>query len=77
MSINVNVLDADELEDYLELRDPKARRAIEAGNLDIAAGRTKPAEDLLLASSRTKAKTTRLKHIHDACWIRGHRHSPI
>ena len=55
----VGILDADELEDYLELRDPKARRAIEASNLDIAAGRTKPAEDLLLASSRPKAKITR------------------
>jgi hypothetical protein len=53
------ILDVDELEDYLELRDPKARRAIEASNLDIAAGRTKPAEDLLLASGRPKAKITR------------------
>ena len=53
------ILDADELEDYLELRDPKARRAIEASNADIAAGRTRPAENLLRASSRTKAKTTR------------------
>jgi len=53
------ILDADELEDYLELRDPKARRAIEASNADIAAGRTRPAQDLLRASARTKAKTSR------------------
>lgn len=41
------ILGADELEDYLELQNPKARRAIQQSNLDIAAGRTKPAEDLL------------------------------
>lgn len=49
------ILDADELEDYLELRDPKARRAIEASNVDIAAGRTRPAGDLLRLPARTKA----------------------
>ena len=53
------ILDADELEDYLELRDPEARRAIEASNADTAAGRTRPAQDLLQASARTKAKTSR------------------
>jgi len=41
------ILDADELEDYLELRDPKARRTIAESNADIEAGRFKPAEDLL------------------------------
>ncbi len=41
------ILGADELEDYLELQNPKARRAIQQSNLDIVAGRTKPAEDLL------------------------------
>jgi PHD/YefM family antitoxin component YafN of YafNO toxin-antitoxin module len=53
------ILDAEELEDYLELRDPKARRTIEASNADIAAGRTRPAADLLGTASKTKAKTTR------------------
>jgi PHD/YefM family antitoxin component YafN of YafNO toxin-antitoxin module len=53
------ILDAEELEDYLELRDPKARRAIETSNADIAAGRTRPAGDLLRTTGKAKAKTTR------------------
>jgi len=53
------IMGADELEDYLELQDPKARGAIAASNADIAAGRTRPAADLLGTASKTKAKTTR------------------
>jgi len=54
------ILDADELEDYLELRDPKVRRAIHESNADIAAGRIKPAEALLRPLTRKKrAKTSR------------------
>jgi hypothetical protein len=48
------ILDADELEDYLELQDPKVRRAIHQSNADIAAGRVKPAEDLVLPRARRK-----------------------
>ena len=40
-------MDADELEDYLELQDPKVRRMIKKSNEDIRAGRTRPAEELL------------------------------
>src|SRR3989441_3773122 len=43
----VGILDADELEDYLELRDPKIRAQIQKSNKDIKAGRTRPAEELL------------------------------
>jgi len=53
------ILDADELEDYLELRDRQARHVIEVSNADIAAGRTRPAQDLLRLPARTKAKTSR------------------
>ena len=57
----VGIMGADELEDYLELQDPKARGAIAASNADIAAGLTKPAEDLLrIAAPRKKVKTTKL-----------------
>ena len=52
------ILDAEELEDYLELQDPKARRAIRESNADIAAGRVKPAEDLLLSRTRWKRMTS-------------------
>jgi len=37
----------DEFEDYLELRDPDVQKQIEESNLDIRAGRTRPAADLL------------------------------
>jgi hypothetical protein len=43
----VGIMDADELEDYLELRDPKVRPQIRQSNLDIRAGRTRPAGDVL------------------------------
>jgi AbrB family looped-hinge helix DNA binding protein len=50
-------LSPDELADYLELRDPKACRAIQESNADIAAGRVKPAEELLQPSKRKKRAT--------------------
>ena len=53
------ILDADEMEDYLELQDPKARRAIRESNADIAAGRTMPAEDLLLLTRKKQSKTSK------------------
>lgn len=48
------ILDADELEDYLELRDPAVRGAIRDSNADIAAGRFKSADALLAQPSRGK-----------------------
>ncbi len=48
------ILDADELEDYLESQNPKVRRAIRESNADIAAGRTRPAADLLRAPKARK-----------------------
>ena len=41
------LMDAEELEDYLELRDPKVRRTIKQSALDVRAGRTRPASALL------------------------------
>jgi len=41
------IMSADELEDYLELKNPTVRRAIAQSNADITAGRTRPAADLL------------------------------
>lgn len=42
----VGLMDADELEDYLELRDPKIREHIRKSNEDYRAGRSRPAEML-------------------------------
>lgn len=52
------ILDAEELEDYLELQDPKVRRSIRESNADIAAERTRPAEDLLPLLAPTKGPKT-------------------
>ena len=57
----IGIMDADELEDYLELQDPKARRDIQRSNEDIKAGRVRPARDLLaeLRGERKKQKASR------------------
>ena len=48
------IMAADELEDYLELQDPKVRDQIARSNADIAAGRTRPADMLLAELKRMK-----------------------
>ena len=48
------IMGADELEDYLELRDPAVRDQIARSNADMAAGRTRPADTLLRELRRTK-----------------------
>lgn len=50
------LMDADELENYLELQDPTIRRQIEESNADIRAGRTRPAVALLAELRRGRAK---------------------
>jgi hypothetical protein len=41
------LMDADELEDYLELRNPKVTKQIAASHADFTAGRYRPTRDLL------------------------------
>ena len=54
------IMNADELEDYLEARDPAIRAQIKKSNADIAAGRTRPADELLAELRATRAaKPTR------------------
>jgi prevent-host-death family protein len=56
------VMDIDEFEDYLEVNDPKVRRAIEMSNEDIREGRTRPAREFLeelRREERPKEKATR------------------
>src|SRR5438132_13332403 len=57
----IGIMDAEELEDYLELQDPKARRDIEKSNEDIKAGRVRPARELFgeLRGERKKRKASR------------------
>lgn len=48
------IIDAEELEDYLELRDPNVRRQIKGSNEDVRAGRTRPASELLAELRRER-----------------------
>jgi len=43
------IMDADELEDYLELRDPKVRAHIRKSNDEYRAGKSRPLEELRAA----------------------------
>jgi PHD/YefM family antitoxin component YafN of YafNO toxin-antitoxin module len=49
------IMGADELEDYLELRDPKVREHIRKSHEDFAAGRSRPATELLAELRADKA----------------------
>lgn len=56
----IGIMDADELEDYLELRDERVAAAIRHSNADLKAGRVRPAEVLLKpALAATRARKTR------------------
>jgi len=55
----IGIMDADELEDYLELRNPKVKAQIRQSNLDIRAGRARPAEDLLQNLTAATTKSSR------------------
>jgi antitoxin (DNA-binding transcriptional repressor) of toxin-antitoxin stability system len=50
------LMGADELEDYLELRDPKVRAQIRKSNADYLAGRSRPAADFI---AELRAETQR------------------
>jgi antitoxin (DNA-binding transcriptional repressor) of toxin-antitoxin stability system len=56
------IMGADELEDYLELRDPKVRAQIRKSSEEYLAGKSRPAELLLTelkGGARSKAKSKR------------------
>ena len=45
----IGIMEADEMEDYLELRDPTVKAQIRQSNQDVLAGRTRPAGALARA----------------------------
>ena len=54
----IGIMAADELEDYLELRNPKVKASIAASAKDRVAGKTRPAANLLAElKQRTVRKT--------------------
>ena len=50
------IMGADELEDYLELHNPKVREHIRKSHQDFLAGKSRPAEQLLGELQRLKPK---------------------
>ena len=54
----IGIMAADELEDYLELRDAKVKAAIVASRKDRASGKTRPAAKLLGELKRTAVRKT-------------------
>jgi hypothetical protein len=55
----IGIMDADEMEDYLELRDPRVTSQILQSNRDIRAGRTRPAGELLHELATIPARPSR------------------
>ena len=56
----IGILDADELEDYLGLRDRKVAAAIRQSNADVKVGRIRSA-DALVGQSRAEGKKPTLR----------------
>src|SRR5438309_7613509 len=52
------LMNIDEFEDYLELNNPKANRAIAKSSTEFRAGKGRPAREFLAALKRDKGKTT-------------------
>jgi hypothetical protein len=52
----IGIMAADELEDYLELRDPKVKASIAASQKDHVAGKTRPVTALLAELKEHAAK---------------------
>ena len=50
----IGIMDADELEDYLELQDPKVRANIKKSTAEHLAGKSRPAEEFLAQLRREK-----------------------
>jgi hypothetical protein len=55
----IGIMDADELEDYLELHNPTVKEFIAESHKDYVAGHTRPAEELLARLKRQAPEKTR------------------
>ena len=54
----IGIMAADELEDYIEMRDAKVKAAIAVSSRDRAKGKTRPAEKLLAEFKRGLVRKT-------------------
>ena len=57
----IGIMGADEMEDYLELKDATVNAQIRESNRDVKAGRVKPASDLLKVLVDNSAKPSRTR----------------
>jgi PHD/YefM family antitoxin component YafN of YafNO toxin-antitoxin module len=55
----IGIMDADEMEDYLDLQDPKIREHIRKSHEEFLAGKTRPMDEFL--SGRAARKKVRVK----------------
>ena len=55
----LGIMDAEEMEDYLELRDPNIRRRIQKSNEEYLAGKSRPFEEFLAELDEAKGKRAR------------------
>ncbi len=56
------LMDIDEFEDYLELRDPMIRRHILRSGVEYRAGKSRPASRLLLGLQKGRGKSVKPAH---------------
>jgi hypothetical protein len=54
----IGIMAADELEDYLEIRNPKVKSSIAASQNDITKGKTRPASKLLAELRNSTVRKT-------------------
>ena len=59
----IGIMDADELEDYLELQDPKVQRQIGKSHQEYRAGKSRPARELLKELRAEKPKVRSRKQV--------------
>jgi PHD/YefM family antitoxin component YafN of YafNO toxin-antitoxin module len=52
----IGILSADELEDYLEMKNPRVRASIAGSRKDFASGKSRPASALLAEISKAHAR---------------------
>ena len=55
----IGIMDAEEMEDYLELRDPKLQLEIQKSNEEYLAGKSRPFEEFLAELGSNKGKGAR------------------
>ena len=53
----IGIMAADEMEDYLELQDPKVREHIRKSNEEYLAGKSRPVEEFLAERATKKGRT--------------------